>query len=609
MKTTETRVKQNPTATDGLPYRPDLIEPKWQARWAERHTNEPDLDRARTPFYNLMMFPYPSAEGLHVGNLFAFTGNDIYGRFQRLQGHDVFEPIGLRRVRHPLRELRAQGGHPSGRADPAEHRQLPAPAQARRAACSTGGTSSRPPIPAYYKWTQWVFLQLLKAGLAYKKTGGGQLVPDGQDRARQRAGHRRRVRALRHARSSSGSWSSGSSGSPTTPSGCSPTWTTSNGLVGEHDDWRSGTGSAGPKARRSCFARPDCRATRRGADWRSACSPPGPTRSSARPSWCSRPSIRWSTRSPRRTSKAEVEAYRERGRGKDLVVAQGRRARRRPASSPARTRSIPATGKPIPVWIADYVLMEYGTGAIMAVPGHDERDFEFAQAFELPIVRVVCRPSERGGRRDAARRGVHRERRRQPRELGPVRRPDRRRRQARHHRLAGRARGGEGRGQLPAARLVHLAPALLGSADPDHLLRRVRRGAGAGEGSAGRAAACRGLQARRLAASRRSRGTRSGTTSPARSAARRAGARPTCRDTFLDSAWYFLRYPSTEFDDVPFDPSVTKKWLPVTTLHRRQRARRAAPAVLALHHHGAARPGAPRLRGAVHGSSARTGTS
>ena len=76
-------------------YHPDAVEAKWQARWAERRTNEPDLERPVRPFYNLMMFPYPSAEGLHVGNMFAFTGGDIYGRFKRLQGYDVFEPIGF----------------------------------------------------------------------------------------------------------------------------------------------------------------------------------------------------------------------------------------------------------------------------------------------------------------------------------------------------------------------------------------------------------------------------------------------------------------------------------------------------------------------------------
>ncbi len=63
-------------------------------RWRERGTNATDLAGGDRPFYALMMFPYPSAEGLHVGNLFAFTGNDIYGRFHRLRGHTVFEPLG-----------------------------------------------------------------------------------------------------------------------------------------------------------------------------------------------------------------------------------------------------------------------------------------------------------------------------------------------------------------------------------------------------------------------------------------------------------------------------------------------------------------------------------
>ena len=74
-------------------YDPTAIEAKWRARWLERGTNTTDLQGER-PYYQLMMFPYPSAEGLHIGNLYAFTGNDIHGRFQRLQGHTVFEPLG-----------------------------------------------------------------------------------------------------------------------------------------------------------------------------------------------------------------------------------------------------------------------------------------------------------------------------------------------------------------------------------------------------------------------------------------------------------------------------------------------------------------------------------
>ena len=143
-------------------YRPDLVEAKWQARWTERHTNEPDLDRARKPFYNLMMFPYPSAEGLHVGNMFAFTGSDVFGRFQRLRGFDVFEPIGYD----------AFGIHSENYAiklgiNPAEliPRNI---ANFRRQLTRVGGMFDwrhelSTTDPTYYKWTQWLFLQLFKA--------------------------------------------------------------------------------------------------------------------------------------------------------------------------------------------------------------------------------------------------------------------------------------------------------------------------------------------------------------------------------------------------------------------------------------------------------------
>ena len=148
-------------------YDPQTVEAKWQARWAERRTNQPDLDRAERPFFNLMMFPYPSAEGLHVGNMFAFTGSDAFGRFQRLRGYDVFEPIGFD----------AFGIHSENYAinvgiNPAEliPRNI---ANFRRQLVRIGGmfdwSHELATIdPAYYKWTQWIFLQLLKAGKAYK---------------------------------------------------------------------------------------------------------------------------------------------------------------------------------------------------------------------------------------------------------------------------------------------------------------------------------------------------------------------------------------------------------------------------------------------------------
>ena len=75
-------------------YDPATVEAKWQTRWIERRTNETPLDAPSRPYYQLMMFPYPSAEGLHVGNLFAFTGADIQARYHRLLGHTVFQPLG-----------------------------------------------------------------------------------------------------------------------------------------------------------------------------------------------------------------------------------------------------------------------------------------------------------------------------------------------------------------------------------------------------------------------------------------------------------------------------------------------------------------------------------
>src|SRR6185436_12421782 len=76
-------------------YDATALEKKWQARWEKNGTNHSDVAFGERPYYTLMMFPYLSAEGLHVGNLFGFTGNDIHGRFQRMQGHTVFEPFGF----------------------------------------------------------------------------------------------------------------------------------------------------------------------------------------------------------------------------------------------------------------------------------------------------------------------------------------------------------------------------------------------------------------------------------------------------------------------------------------------------------------------------------
>src|SRR3989337_4511766 len=144
------------------------IEKKWREKWEETRIYEPDLDKAKRPFYNLMMFPYPSAEGLHIGSIFTFGGVDVYGRFKRMQGYDVFEPIGLdgfgiNAENHALKT----GDHPVEHAKRTEanfYRQLHMTGNA-----FAWKNKVETYDPDYYKWTQWLFIELFKAGLAYKK--------------------------------------------------------------------------------------------------------------------------------------------------------------------------------------------------------------------------------------------------------------------------------------------------------------------------------------------------------------------------------------------------------------------------------------------------------
>src|SRR5262245_39908774 len=145
------------------------IETKWRAFWEERGLHRPDLDRAERPFHNLMMFPYPSAEGLHVGNCFAFIGADIYGRAMRLRGHDVFEPIGFDAFGiHSENYALKVGKHP-GRLIPENIARFTV--QLKRLGNLFDWTHTvDTTAPEYYRWTQWLFVKLMKAGLAERRS-------------------------------------------------------------------------------------------------------------------------------------------------------------------------------------------------------------------------------------------------------------------------------------------------------------------------------------------------------------------------------------------------------------------------------------------------------
>jgi leucyl-tRNA synthetase len=525
----------HPSDSDSHTYQPDVVEAKWQRRWAEEHTNEPDLDGAERPFYNLMMFPYPSAEGLHVGNMFAFTGADVYGRFKRLQGYDVFEPIGYDAFGiHSENFALKVGTHP-GTLIPRNIENF------RRQLKRIGGMFDwrhelSTTDPRYYKWTQWLFLQLFKAGKAYKKAAAVNWCPNDKTVLANEqviAGRCERCGALVEQRTLE-QWFfriSDYAGKlldnldDTSQMDWSDTTTTAQrNWLGRSDGAEIDFPVDQSMSIRVFTTRPD---TLFGATFM-VLAPEHPLV----------PDI---TTPGQREA---VNAYRKQAASRDLVSRKVGDRDKTGVFTGAFARN-PATGRTIPVWVADYVLMEYGTGAIMAVPAHDERDREFAEEFKLQIVPVI---NEHGILEES----------------------------------------GEFTG-LPAA---------------EGLLRIIAwlEATGAGKGVVQYRLHDWCISRQRywgppipiiycdkcgvvpvpekdlpveLPFLEDFRPDDSGTSPLARDESWYYVACPECggkarretdvSDTFLDSAWYYLRYPSTEFDDRPFDAKRTRRWCPVAS--------------------------------------------
>jgi leucyl-tRNA synthetase len=374
----------NPTPVEETPgYDPSAVEQKWQESWKERGTNVTDVANATDPFYALMMFPYPSAEGLHVGNLFAFVGNDIYGRFQRLQGHNVFEPLGYDAFGiHSENYALKVGKHPM---DLIPQNIANFRRQLERAGLMVDWSHSLSTTdPDYYKWTQWVFLQLLKQGLAYKKQAAVNWCPSCKTVLANEqviGGACERCDTPVEQRFLSQWFFRISDYAPRLLANLDrldwseTTKTAQRNWIGRSEGAELAfpvKGKGEDQVIRVFTTRPD---TVFGATYL-VIAP-------------EHPMVPVLTNS---LYKSAVDQYLARSAKQDVVTRK---------SSTDKTGVFtgayainPATRQEIPIWISDYVLMEYGTGAIMAVPGHDERDFEFAKVFGLPIVRVVCGEGE-----------------------------------------------------------------------------------------------------------------------------------------------------------------------------------------------------------------------
>ncbi len=540
----------NPTPLDETPgYDPSAVEQKWQESWKERGTNVADIANAPDPFYALMMFPYPSAEGLHVGNLFAFVGNDIYGRFQRLQGHNVFEPLGYDAFGiHSENYALKVGRHPM---DLIPHNIANFRRQLERAGLMVDWSHSLSTTdPEYYKWTQWVFLQLLKQGLAYKKQAAVNWCPSCKTvlaneqvigGACERCDTPVEQRFLSQWFFRISDYAGRLLGNLDKLDWSETTKTAQRNWIGRSEGAELAfqvDGKGDDNVIRVFTTRPD---TVFGATY-VVIAPEHP--------------MVHTLISP--LYRVAVDQYLTRSAKRD-VVARKSSTEKTGVFTGARAIN-PATGMPIPIWISDYVLMEYGTGAIMAVPGHDERDFEFAQVFGLPIVRVVCgegedpsapleaafTDSERGiivnsGQFDGMTVATGK------REITTMLEAKGAGKPVVNYRLhdwcISRQRywgppipiiycDDHGAVPVPEKDL----PVVLPHVDdfkPD---------------DSGVSPLARHEDWYRV---------------PCPECGKMSRRETDVSDTFLDSAWYFLRYPSVGIDEVPFDAGLTKKWLPV----------------------------------------------
>jgi leucyl-tRNA synthetase len=531
------------TATDR--YDPPMVERHWQEVWTRTGIYQTDLVRAERPFYNLMMFPYPSAEGLHVGNMYAFTGADIYGRFTAMLGHDVFEPMGFDAFGIHSENFAIQRGvHP--RLLTAQNVERFRETQLKRSGCRFDWSQEvNTTDPRFYRWTQWIFLELFKAGLAVRRKAPVKWCPRDQTVLADEQvidGRCERCDTLVEQRDLE-------------------QWflritAFAERLLGnlDHLDWsesvktaqRAWIGrSAGLEFSMAIDGDPDSRidvfTTRPDTVF-------GVTYVVLAPE---HPLVDRLT-TPVQQSKVETYQAQTRTRS-ELERQQGTRQKTGVFSGAYAIN--PASDERIPIWIADYVLSSYSTGAIMAVPGHDTRDWEFAHAFGLPVRQVILGPhgaaadvaftgegvltdsglfsgqpsstasdricqwfEERGlGRRTVKYRLrdwlVSRQRYWGPpipivycEQCGVVPVPE---------------------AELPV-RLPDVAdwmPRATGSSPLADVAAFVET----------RCPTCNGPARRETDVS----------------------------DNFLDSAWYFLRYPSSSVDDRPFDSALTARWLPV----------------------------------------------
>lgn len=359
----------------------DTIEPKWQKYWEEHKTfkavEDPAFSKEKRQ-YVLDMFPYPSAQGLHVGHPEGYTATDIYCRYLRMNGYNVLHPMGFDAFGLPAENYAIKTGtHPatSTRANIDKFRT-----QIKALGFSYDWDREVSTCEAdYYKWTQWIFLKLFEKGLAYEaetpinwcpscKTGlANEEVKDG---ACDRCGTKVTRKRIRQWILKITAYAERLLEDLDLLDWPEPVKLMQRNWIGKSEGANVIFKIDGHEAELEIYTtRPD---TLFGATYM-VLAPEHPLV----------PHITTAEQ------KAAVKAYLDAAAKKSDLERTDLAKEKTGVFSGAYAIN-PVNGKKIPIWIADYVLISYGTGAIMAVPAHDERDWDFAKAFHLPIIQVVA---------------------------------------------------------------------------------------------------------------------------------------------------------------------------------------------------------------------------
>jgi len=366
-------------------YDHKAIEPKWQKRWEEEKLYEAKEDAAKKKFYGLIEFPYPSGEGLHVGHIRSNTAMDIISRKRRMEGYNVLYPIGWDAFGLPTENYAIKSGiHPAVVTKTNTdnfRRQLKM--------LGFGFDWSREintTDPEYYRWTQWIFLQLFKKGLAYKKRMAINWCPKdliGLANEEVVNGHCERCGTAVEKREKE-------------------QWMLA---ITKYADRLDKDLDQVDYLERIKIQQKNWIGKSEGAriDFRLTADKLEEQGSNSVSIFTTRPDtlygVTYLVMAPEHPSVQKFLPHLENRKEVEEYIARIKKATDIERTDVTREKTgvefkgvkaiNPLNNEEVPVWIADYVLPDYGTGAVMAVPAHDERDYEFAQKYNLPVRHVV----------------------------------------------------------------------------------------------------------------------------------------------------------------------------------------------------------------------------